>query len=306
MGLSKEWLNANQAKAYPLKSETGGVAGTLPCDLLTAATILVEDPAIRQIWISGIMVTDLSWSLSLKVATQNNTTINFPDIVTVSRNSEQYSVAKFTAANGGVCLCGSFTVGNPDAVSKLPSGMSVLSLEQGELDPSTISDISGLVLMGIRVGDTLLTGEIELVAEDGIELVFDETTNKLTIVNTKYSIPSENLEITSDTELLDQIQSTYGKVITTINGVEPDAAGDIKLVLPTTEADDRIYIAAEPLSDGALTLSITKDPYVSIKSIETLAQNLEQLSIRAAKIDSSIKEADAAINSISTQMTRLS
>lgn len=306
--LSKEWLNDNLSKAYPLADNTGGSASTLPPSLLVDGVVIAETPGVVSARISSLKVSDTVWSMSLLVTYRNtqqvDTPVNYEDIITVSLDSDKNTVAKFLKSVDGKTISGSFTIGCPDAVADWPAITYFLNSDTG-LHPSVIHELTDLFLTGIKVGDTVLTGEIELIAGDGIELSVDENTNGIRITNTKYAV--DNTIIYDDQSLLDAVVARYGAPIRSISGVLPDADGNINIVVPAeySAVDEYVSIAASNSEAGVLTIALAKDPCLNINDIQVAVDNLDALNERAAKLDAGVKALDSALNRLATQMSRM-
>ena len=326
---SLEWLNSNLSRAYPLDDTTGGSENTLPSQLLTGATIVHNCAEITDLYISSIEVTDVGWAISLAFTARLNTGSS-PANYTVSRiisvpfNSAMGAEVRFTRyadETSAVVLAGSFTIGVATAVSGLPfvtnfaledtklSDLTIVSLYNiGVIDPGTGGSNSPITEGNtvLKVGDVYLSGEVELIAGEGIEFIVDR--NTLEIINTKYSIPEENLEIVNDQSLLQQLLEVYGRPVVSINGVKPnEETGDISIAYPKS-AEDSVGFAVnvEDATTGRISITLTPDPCVDAAAIDRIIQNLSQLNIRAGLLDTGIKTVDTAINNVATQLTRLS
>lgn len=302
-----EWLDSNRSKAYPLADTTGGEPGTLPPSLLVDACILSDTPDVRDVYISKIEVSDVGWMLSI-TAYYPGGVATFDRVISVAFSSSKNSEAKnlVSSPNGDLNLAVSFTIGDPAAVRDWPA-VNKLSLTNGLLSPSTVHDIAGMFITSIRVGSSVLTGSIELIAGDGIDLTVSENKGtgwQIEIANKKYSVPTDNTSITSDDSLLTQITSTYGTPVTTINGVPP-SNGNINIATPESESSDTQYVVPTSTGTGTISLSLSKNPNVDLSTIENLAENLEQLSLRAIRLDEGVKALDRGLNALATQMTRL-
>lgn len=315
---SIEWLNANLSRSYPLADEVGGQPNTLPCSLLVDCRLIHDCYALYDAYISLLEVSEVGWTASLTfTAIQNEGDAaaehTAERLIAVPYDTERNGKVTFNQSIGttGISIAGSFTIGEATAVASLRSANSY-TLDDTKLSPAVITSISGLCIKAIKVGDELFSGVVELVAGDGIKLEthVDETTKVTTIniTNTKYSLPVQNQEITNDDQLVDSLVDRYGIPITSINGVRPNEKGNIDIVYPSESAtsDGVSFVVVDGTGAGRLALTLTPDPCVDKDAINTLIGNLDQLNLRADKLDTGIKELDTAINTIATQMTRLS
>lgn len=314
---AQEWLNANLSRSYPLADEVGGQTNTLPCTLLVDCRLIHDCYDLYDAYISRLEVSEVGWTASLTfTAVQNDgdtpAEYTADRLIAVPYDTERNGKVPFNQSIGttGISIAGSFTIGKATAVDSLPNS-NEYTLADTKLSPAVITSISGLCIKAIKVGDELFSGVVELVAGDGIELEtsVDEDTKVTTIniTNTKYSLPEANQEITDDEGLAERLVAIYGPPITSINGVRPDTNGNIGIVYPKAESDGVSYaIITEGIGAGRLALTLTPDPCVDKGAITTIIGNLSQLNLRADKLDTGIKELDTAINTVATQMTRLS
>ena len=307
---SVEWLNANMSKAYPFDDTVGGSPEALPSDLLVDGLIISESPNIASAFVSNVFVGDTGWGLGITVTYRESATetveVIFNKLIYVPFNAQQFTAVDFDNTVDGYHISGSFTIGNADSIANWPADSSLTS-ESGELSPAIIHALSGDFIRGIQVGDVTLTGEIELVAGDGIELVVDQDTNSIKIVNTKYQLnDSTDLKITGDKELLAAITSQYGTPIRTICGVLPDDGGNIDIKVPT-DLDGSTFVSVERVNSdaGTIVLGLDPNPKLYMSDIEVVVDNLAALNDRASILDAGIKSLDSAINRLATQMTRL-
>jgi hypothetical protein len=313
---AQEWLNANLSRSYPLADEVGGQTNTLPCTLLVDCRLIHDCHALYDAYISKLEVSEVGWIASLTfTAVQNDgdspTEYTADRLIAVPYDTERNGKISFNQSIGttGISIAGSVIIGKATAVAGLPSS-NIYTLADTKLSPAVITSISGLCIKAIKVGDELFSGVVELVAGDGIELEtsVDEATKVTTIniTNTKYSPPEANQEITGDAALAKRLVALYGPPITSINGVTPDE-GNIEISYPTASDDGvSLGVVVDNTGVGRLALTLTPDPCIDKEAITTLIGNLSQLNFRADKLDTGIKELDTAINTIATQMTRLS
>lgn len=297
---SPEWLDYNMSRAYPLDDSTGGVAGTIPCDAFVDCHLITEGIGDADIYISSIKSTGTAAVISL--ATTSN--IEFTDCLYIAFSTESRTPIDVYAESGEAFIHGKITTGNVLALSTLPA-VSTYTPEQTKLFKGLIIPVDGLFIRGIRVGDTLLTGDIVIEAGDGIFLSVEGNTIKISAI--AYELPEDNKDITSDDDIINAVVDSYGTPITSINGVEPDESGDISVVEPAEQDTNSDYAVVESTdADGVLLLKLSRDPALAKNTIEALANNYSQLDIRAGTIIESINSLDGALNTLSSQLTRLS
>lgn len=311
---SREWLNANMSRAYPFDDRTGGAVGALPGPALVDGFILTTGFEIEEgtaewvFYVSGIDNTGSSVLLSITAARGNDLVV-FSNAVAI-HDIDDFAVIEFSAHEDSYTICGSFTVGLASVLRSIPSNTS-LSPESAKIAPYIIHRVDGLCVTGIRVGDTLLTGEVTLAAGDGIELVPNGNTIVISALN--YQPPPENLAVIDDRTLVTKLVELYGRPVLSVAGVRPNCeTGAIRIQgasesTTTSNASNVDYVVPVPGADGSgvLYLKLDRDPMLDKDYIVTLTTNLTQLDQRLGKVDSTITAVDKVVASVATQLTRL-
>lgn len=305
---SREWLNSNTSRAYPLDDLTGGVPGTLPCNALVDGFVLTTGFTDGDyiFYISKSENTGKSIILSVTAEDlRSGNTVVFDGAVSI-QNVEDYGTVEFFAISEDQApktISGAFTVGSKSAIQAMPTAE--YTSAQCMLAPYVIRAVDRLCVTGIRVGDTVLTGEVTIEAGSGVDINADPATGTITISASEYSPPPENMNVTTDGELSAQLLDTYGRPVTSIAGALPDADGNIS-INTLVDVDNNYYIIPERGDvDGVLILRLNRDPRISADFIESLLANTNQLDARIGKVDSTITAVDRVIGSVATQMTRL-
>lgn len=308
---SREWLNANMSRAYPFDDRTGGAVGALPGPALVDGFILTTgfEIAAWDFYISSVDNTGSSVLLSI-TAERGNDSVVFKDAVAIHEIAD-FAVIEFSAYKDSYTICGSFTVGLASVLRAIPSNTS-LSIESAKIAPHIIHRVDDLCVTGIRVGDTVLTGEVTLSAGDGIELVPNINSNTIEISALNYQPPAANLEVVNDATLVAELVELYGRPVLSVAGVVPDGDGDIHIQGATESAVNSNvrnvdYVVPEPgaTGSGVLYLKLDRDPMLDKDYIDTITNNLTQLDARVGKVDSTITAVDKVVASVATQMTRL-
>lgn len=314
LDVRSEFLNANASKAYPLDQSTGGAVGTVPGGLFTDAYLLVDgiaDIYSTVFYISQLEVTATGFLLSLACEYDNNI-YNFNRVLYCAFNNDSNSDIRFFSSDQGVSVSGAFTVGNPLLVKDYPPS-TIYDAANGRLSPLIIKDVNGLFVTGIVLGGETLTGDVVLNAGDGIEFLVTGNTNSagnitggtITVTNTRYLLNGGTIH--TDSELVSEAIELFGNPVRTVCGVAPDTEGNIAIAVPTTEDTSKYYIKVDQsnATAGTLQLAINRNPCLENTVVENLMTNLEQLNIRASRLDDGVKALDNAINAISIQLTRL-
>lgn len=304
---SLEWCDYNMSRAYPLDDSTGGSAGTIPCDALIDCRLLTSGLSEAPLYIS--VIKNSGTQITLSIAVDGESTV-FTDCVAIGFDCVKGASIDFeTYADGDYSkfLRGRLIVGNIQSMGSHPTYVEYAP-EQTKLFYGIVTPIDGLFITGIRVGDTVLTGDIVLEAGDGINLDVDPITDTIKITADRYMPPPDNFIITDDNTLKDNIVDTVGTPVTSINGCTP-VDGNISITIPPILDEGEglsDYVAAiTPGAPGVLQLKLDKDPQLELDTVKTLAGNLSQLDIRSSKIIDSIDNLDSVLSSVTTQLTRL-
>lgn len=314
---SREWLNANMSRAYPLDDSVGGAAGGIPTAALVDGFILTTgfDVGVYDFYISGIVNTGGAVLLSITASAGGSDVVEFKDAVAI-HDIDNSAVIEFYADKDQYTICGSFTVGLASVLRSIPSNES-LPITSTRIAPYVIHPVDRLCVTGIRVGDTLLTGEVTLSAGDGIILVPNEASNKINISAINYTPPAANTRIVDDSTLAEELLNIYGKPIISIADTVPDKDGCIHIAgdpeasstssssTPVVRNYDYVVPEAGDAGSGVLYLKLERDPMLDEDYIESVTNNLVQLDARLRKVDSTVTAVDKVVASVSTQMTRL-
>lgn len=297
------------SRAYPFDDSTGGAVGALPGPALVDGFILTTGFEIAEwvFYVSSIDNTGSSVLLSI-TAVRGNDSVVFSNAVAI-HDIDDFAVIEFSAHEDSYTICGSFTVGLASVLRSIPSNTS-LSPESAKIAPYIIHRVDDLCVTGIRVGDTLLTGEVTLSAGDGIELVPNGNTIVISALN--YQPPPENLAVVDDATLVTELVELYGRPVLSVAGVRPNCETGAILIqgaesAATSNASNVDYVVPEPGADGSgvLYLKLDRDPMLEKDYIVTLTNNLAQLDQRVGKVDSTITAVDKVVASVATQLTRL-
>lgn len=124
---------------------------------------------------------------------------------------------------GDIPVNGSIIIGT---CKDMRDAVGILSLtsDQGMIFPANVI-IAPTCVSGIRVGDTVLTGEVEIVPGDD-RITIEAEGNKI-----KININYPDIQYTKE-DLVEKITEIYGTPVTNINGIPPAADGTIR-IMPT-------------------------------------------------------------------------
>ena len=188
---------------------------------------------------------------------------------------------------------GTLVVGTCADIIKYP-GVWEISEKQGRVFPANIIVMPD-TLNGIRIGDTVVTGDITLEAGDNVDISYDATTNTITI-----SVITPEEAVITDDDLLNIITEKYGIPIVTINGIRPDVKGNFQIM-----AEDCLELSTMP-SAHTITLknpcgttcaseSFMADTYTRISDLN---KNMTVLSSLYSSASNSLAQMGVRVSSV--------
>lgn len=194
---------------------------------------------------------------------------------------------------------GEFIIGTCEDIIKY-QGNHTISAEYGLLFPSTVM-ISQPCVTGIRVGDTVATGDVVIEAGDNVDISYDDNSNTITI-----SATAPANKIYTDEDLVAYIKEKYGNCITTINGILPDENGDFKIdptdcVMVETDAANHSISFYNPCAPSCASYDFLDETLTRIKDLnnsvsllrsfyESVSNTLAQMGVRVSAVIESRKE----------------
>lgn len=313
--LNQEWLYSNLSKAYPLAESIGG-STRIPPSLLADAFILVAGVEDSQCsaYISEIVTTSNAITLSLAINVSGDV-YDLGSVATFPTDSEIGACESFDIDSDTLSVMGKIVIGDASSCRNLPPVLQ-LTEEDGLLASCCVRGITGVVT-GLIVDGVRYSGDVTLEAGDGIAIntsLQDDGSTVLTFTSIDYSPPSENTEITSDAELLEEAVERFGKPIRTINGVAPDASGNITIrgdeVSTTSDkaTNDLFTVQVTSIGDGEGAVNITLSKELSCDIDETFAvimSNIAQISSRLSTVDAHITAVDNANANLAMRLVNL-
>lgn len=119
---------------------------------------------------------------------------------------------------------GSIVVGTCKDIAR-QQGIINVDIDQGRLFPANVLMLPEVVT-GIKVGDSVVSGEVILEAGPGISIDYNKDNNTIT-----FRVSDDVYGGSYDKEdFLEDIEEEYGKPIVTINGISPDEDGAFRIL----------------------------------------------------------------------------
>lgn len=257
ISIYEEFVDSNMDKRYPLVDTPYIYSGV-------ATYFHIPESFLADIKVC-IGISDNVGEPELKL--RNNTYISnikvYPDYIYVAISSTIGSTTKVIAESdpipvdltsgrsvedrtihihptSDVPVNGTIVIGTCADIAKTPGSWDIPKTD-GLIFPANIIVMPDS-LNCIQVGDTKLSGDITIVAGDNVNISCDKATNTITI-NAAY--PEDAMVSMED--LLNSLESRFGRPITTINGIEP-TGGNIDIV-----STDCITLEASP-TNSTITL----------------------------------------------------
>lgn len=302
--ISSEWLDANKSRAYPFDDACADAPNRIPSPVFTDAFFQTSGVGSGGIFVNRVVLGQTSFQIY--IASSDRDIGLLADIPYTTEERTQIPVD--IMLDDGATISGVLVVGDVTEIKNMQSD-SVLTEAAGKFFLGCVREISDNRLLGIKVNDKLYTGVIDLVAGDGIELAVEELEEetKITVSAKDRSVPPENMIITDDATLLKEISKLYGTPVAMINGVKPDAQGNITLAYPTAESGGKGYTPF-PSATGTIILQDASGASETCENtlIETIMANIAELNNRSARHAETLDALDTANNVMSISLSRLS
>ena len=288
---SSDWLSQNATRLYPLCDTATGEDNTgsftLPTDFLVDMVFTVEaneytDPGSFHIatitaFDNGVVVTigydgDIIGTASVAQAT-------FTD----------YSRYPLVGQGEFENSRGSITVGSLATIMNLPAGIWEFSVENGRLSPSVVRPaLSGVSSMRFVSGGDVsdpLRGDIELVAGMNFRFrVFPESDRTVIYLD---CIDGEGTVEDYDCDEM----PADAPPIRTINGVPPNAAGNIDI-------SGSSCISMTPVSNGIWFQDLCSEPCCGCEELEIITAALNNLDSQVTTLNSYSQRLDGNISQL--------
>lgn len=311
--LLPEWLNANYHKAYPFDESTAAVSGSFPSTFLLDMQLLTGGPVnAARTYIGRIEQDGSSVSLYLfTVPAGTNTPTELGLLARIPFNTapETDIQVELKNADAGVLLNGYVTVGSATDISWIfPNAVMEIAEDAGLLYEGVVVPVTNWT-SGMIVDGQLIAGDVNLIAGDGIQfrvatISVDGVEQPVVYIDCVDSVGSTEGSINSDKELADYIYGTYGMPIYSINGVYPDASGNVQIKVTEADADDKSpSITITPSGTGCLVINDARTkPCCTLDDQQLVIDNIAAVNDRAARIEATITAVETNLNGMSAQL----
>ena len=309
--LLPEWLNANYHKAYPFDESTAAVPGSFPSTFLLDMQLLTGGPVDPDHTYISRVENDGS-AISLYISTINNDVITELGLlakIPFNTVPETDIPVMLKNADAGVLLDGYITIGIADISSSFPNAVTDVSEDNGKLYSGVVVPVTNWT-SGMIVDGQLIAGDVNLIAGDGIQfrvttMTVDGVEQPVVYIDCVDSVGSTEGSINSDKELADYIYGTYGMPIYSINGVYPDASGNIQIKVTEAAAEEDVTpsITITPAGTGCLVINDARTkPCCTLDDQQLVIDNIAAVNDRAARIEATITAVETNLNGMSAQL----
>lgn len=306
--LLTEWLDSNRHRAYPLDmdNESSGLPSAF---LVDALFITSHNVASDKLYIKSVISSGDNVNISMTCYVDDTPT-ELGIVAVVPFSTEPGTGIPVVIDAGEYNISGVLVIGDVSCMNTVRSVIE-LTEEQGRVFPGCVRSIND-TLIGIRVNGELYTGVVTLEAGDGIEFTTVEDNGEVTIkisATADRLLPPENMEITSDADILAAAIESYGHPVRSICGVKPDSDGNISFATPETGEDSSEYVEVSSAGPGTITIGIANDTTVTTcvdntAQIESLVQNISNLNDRTGEFNDRIRAMEDAQSNINLQISR--
>ena len=304
--LLPELLDDMTNKSYPFETSYKYPLSTgIFVDMLIT-TIGVDEHAV--LYIRRIVGSTSEILLYVGIHT-NGEDIALTDPIVVPKTDITYNSVDFYVYENNINLYGYVTTGIYESLTDVLG-------DSGDLDKTQLPIYSGCVVaidntaIGILVNDIRLTGDVRLIAGDGIKITPVVENNEPYIeISLADFVPAENMEITSDEELLDNITADLGQPITSINGYSPvDGNFVIKGADNDKENSVQLSVTTTSTTDGILEINVPAVTACAV-DIQTAAaaftSSVSSLADRVVALDQFTTALETAVNFLNQQIAQL-
>lgn len=293
-----EFLNHNSQRRYPLADDATCVddsgSFTIPNDFLLELDLPVHagmnvDPARFFVRHVGAFETGFSVVVGYQPAAGD------PVTVATALVARQAHTRNRAYALGGVApfddTVGKVVIGRLDSIDEQPAGFWTFTLAAARLDPDAvrpmIRGVSALVAVNGASRSVPLVGDVELVAGSNVRLtpVVAEGVTAIRID----AVSGEGLV----EECVCEGDAALGDPVRSINGVTPDANGNINLMAgECTQVD--------PVVNGVRLSDVCSKPCCGCPEVEAITRDLEAFGQQAAGAQAFIDQLREAATTMDT------
>ena len=302
----KEWRQDNASKRFPLDAVTSN--DTLPPSFLVGLDVGIPPGMTKDeggtimyadedyiLYISEVVIGTSRVSVKLSSGAAGEV-VAFVEVPTSEIEDQPgWTLAGLPNDDDNLQgITGTVYFGHPSTFLT-SAGTYTLTNETGRIDVSCVHPYPDS-FKGLMINGQLFTGDLTFVEGDGINLSFNDD-NELVIA---YE-PETGLEgIYSQAELIAALQNYYGAPILSINGIAPTSDGDFII-----GAAEDSCVAIDGISHGLTLENSCATPCCDKSLLETIAQAIQALNERSARLAAYLESASTNLNSLQNELSVL-
>lgn len=290
-----EFLNLNAQRRYPLAEDADGVddtgSVTLPSDFLVAMDLPIHyalNVDLTRFFVRYVGI----YATGFSVIVGYQPTVGDPVNVASAMIPRDGFATNTTVVLGGVDdyvdTIGKLTVGNADTIGEQPNGFFTFSLAHTRIEPDCLRPMlrgitSITVVNGTETSERLY-GDIELVAEDNMQLVtvIEEGEDPKILIS---AISGEGLAEDCVCDGDDAVP------IRRINGIPPTPDGDFSLLGSSC-------LTVTAVNNGLQLKDICSEPCCGCAELETLTRTLEGFGSQATTLENFLNRLEAKVTTM--------
>lgn len=283
-----EWLNHNSQRNYPLADDATGLDDSgsfrLPEDFLVYLYLPVHagmnvDPA--RFFIKHVGAYETGFSIVVGYQPAVGDAVN----VATALVARQTHTRNRSYALGGVepydDTAGKAVIGRLDSIDEQPAGFWTFTLEATRLDPDAvrpqIRGVSSVTLVNGSSRSVPIRGHIDMIAGTNVRLtpVLTDGLNAIRID----AVTGEGLV----EDCVCEGDAALGEPIKTINGVQPDANGNVNIV-----SGDCVQVGQ--IQNGISIADVCSRPCCGCPELEAITRDLETFGQEKAAVQAFIDQ----------------
>ncbi len=298
-----EWSDENSHRQFPMIDAASGkdidgdfaIPQTLMVDMILAVPpgsdttkYYIKSIIARRLWVDIEIGYDNGGALTVGWVR------NIPH--DSARNATYYvdAVTQDTESDFEV-LTGAIVIGDPKPTVERP-GVFTFDPANTYIHPSRVME--GLAcVQSIRIGSTVLTGNLILQEGDNVILDVDLGSNTI-IVNAVVNDDDTGTVIGNDADIIDELINRYGEPIISINGQSPDGSGNFDIT-----AEDCTTI--QTVNSGITIGNPCAEPCCDKSTLTDVYGVLSQLNLRYAVLESYYQSVGLTINQMQARLVGL-
>lgn len=305
----RAWYEDNASRPFPLDERVYDKA-TLPYPVLIGLSVGIPSTMMADgtvdgrytLYVSRVEITPLS--VVVEVSAGDAGVVARTVAATADLDAGEMSAAGFALSpvegvppavagvTGSVYFGPAGVVRSLVGVYEMDAGAGLVDLACVHPYPDSIRAIS--------INGRTLTGDVTFVEGDNISLSFNEE-GELVVAHTPPGLDG----IHDRAGLVDAIAARFGSPVLTVNGVPPDADGNLAIIPAPGDGDDSSCVDIQATDHGITIANTCAEPCCDKSYLSLLASSLGELNARAARLSAYLESVASNVNSIQNELSIL-